>query len=72
MHRVVSQCEFVGMACRRSKDEFGVGFRGKVDRFVRRLEDYKFTSLDVIGNCKASLTESDPTNSLIGTRLIAP
>jgi hypothetical protein len=60
------------MACGRPKNEFGVGFRGKVDPLVRRLENREFARLHTLGSSKASRTERDPANGVIGRRLVAP
>src|SRR5258708_34483219 len=60
------------MACGGPKDEFGVGFGMEVDRLVRRLEGRELARLHGFGNSKASRTERDPANAVIGRRLVAP
>ena len=67
-----SEDEIVWMACGRPKDEFSIDFRRKVDRLVRRLEGHEFTGLNALGNDNAPRTERNPTNCVIGGRLIAP
>ena len=41
----------------------------EVDRFVRQLEDSEFARLHGLGNGKASRTERDPANGVIGRRV---
>ena len=72
MYRIVSEDEVVRMACSRAEDEFGVGFGMEVDRVVRRVEDCELARLHGLGNGKASRTERDPANRVVGGRLVAP
>jgi hypothetical protein len=52
--------------------QFGIGFGMEVDCLVRRLEDRELAALRTLGNIKASRTECDPANGVIGRRLVAP
>jgi hypothetical protein len=47
------------------------GFGTKVDRLVRRLEDSEFAHLYGLGHGKASRTDRNPANGVIGRRIVA-
>jgi len=72
VHRVVSESEFVTVACGRAEDELGICLRCEIDRPIRCLEGDQLARLGGLGNREPSRGKRDPADRVIGGRLVAP
>ena len=70
--RVVAHYEIVHVRSRRAEDEFRIGKRLEIHRFIRRLKRHEISMPQNIGRRHDTRCQRDPQNGVSRGRLVAP